>query len=584
MNRSHRPTCLACIALCGAILGSIHCDSAAAAQPEIRGVWMHATQIKTRAECDRCVAQIDAAHLNSVFLLVWYWGGQAYFHSRLCPTAEGLEPGYDPLAYLGAECHRRGIEVHAWFVNGNYGARRPRHVLDQHPDWAVHSGDGSEPWYDLGQPEVRKFQSDLMIDALQNYDLDGLHFDYIRYNGPAVCYCKHCQQEFAARYGFAPLAADARTTFPIVLTTGANPVGGPTTAQVLAQFSDGTPAIATNTLGAGKVLLLNWRAAGSMVPAVTETVRRALVQWKTPRDQVFVADTAPNRERYGRGQTTNAAETLQSLGYRARIVPEERLATLPRGSLLVLAGVYLIPDGVAQSLEQFVRQGGLLLVLDGPVFAIRNPAVQRVLGMSRSASYFHRLEAIQPVGHSDLIPARDANIDLQQERLRMVKWAEYRKSGVSELVRDVYRRAKRTKPTAQVTAAVFTPLASADGVYQDWPGWLREGIIDYVIPMAYTLKNDDLARQIQDWKTVDPRLERVVPGLSVYRKTEHGAASRDPALVLAQHQLCLDHGARGNVYFSLGNFDPPIGDALASKYYSAKAPAYRPPPRAHKES
>ena len=54
-----------------------------------------------------------------------------------------------------------------------------------------------------------------------------------------------------------------------------------------------------------------------------------------------------------------------------------------------------------------------------------------------------------------------------QAVLRRSKWPEYRKAGVTELVRDVYQRAKRAKPDAQVTAAVFSSLASAENLFQD---------------------------------------------------------------------------------------------------------------------
>jgi uncharacterized lipoprotein YddW (UPF0748 family) len=55
--------------------------------PELRGVWVHGTQIKTPAAADAVVARIDRANLNAAFVLVWYWGGQAYFQSSLCPMA-----------------------------------------------------------------------------------------------------------------------------------------------------------------------------------------------------------------------------------------------------------------------------------------------------------------------------------------------------------------------------------------------------------------------------------------------------------------------------------------------------------------
>jgi len=572
---STRParTLIAVLLLIGAGLPAF-----AAGPQQMRGVWMHATQIKTRAEADACVARIQRANLNAVFLLVWYWGGQAFYHSQLCPLGEDVEQGYDPLGHMIAQCHQRGIEVHAWYVNGSYGAAQPLHVLDKHPEWAVQTDGGNELWYDFGKPQVRKFQSDLMIECLRNYDLDGIHFDYIRY-GPKVCWCNHCQEEFAARYGLVPVVSEKRLSFPIVAPLSGNPVAEPTTAKVLAQFSDGAAAIVTNQLGKGKVLLLNWHACRQMPPPVAETIRRALQIWNAPRDKVFVVDTAPNRREYGRQFARDAVAALQRLGYRAKLSDEDRLAELPKDSLLVMAAVYLIPDETAQQLEQFVQAGGILLVIDGPVRSIRKAPLQRVLGMKSSGRYFNRTELILPAGPSDLLPSSDRKIDLEEERSRLRKWAEYRKSGVTELVRDVYRRAKQIKPKAQVTAAVFTPLASAENVFQDWPGWLREGIIDYVIPMAYTADNHALATQLQEWKTIDPQLERIVPGLSIYRRTVRGPVTRDTNLILSQRQLCIENGAHGNLFFSLHYLNDPLIDLLTSGPHRDKVPAYRPPPR-----
>ena len=561
----------------------------AAPQPQLRGIWMHANFIRTPAEADRCIDKLQRANFNAVFLLVWYWGGQAAFQTPLCPMLEGVA-GYDPLHYMVQECRRRQIEVHAWFVNGAYGHPQPLYVLDQHPDWAVDSGgEATRLWYDLGKPEVRKFQSDLMIEALARYDLDGIHFDFIRYDGPAMCYCKHCQTEFAARYGCGPIEPLHSASFPFAWTIAGNPVAKPTTAKVLAQFSDGTPAIATNELGTGRVLLFNWHAVRSTLPPVVETLTRALRQWNAPREEVFVMDTAPNRERYGGKGTNEAAEAFRKLGYHPAITTEDRLDKLPPGSLLVLADVYLIPDDVAQALEHFVREGGLLVVIDGPVRSMGNASIQRVLGMRGTAKYINRLEVVQPVGASDLLLREDRKIDLEQISLRRSKWAEYRKSGVTELVRDVYRRAKLAKPSAQVTAAVFSSLASAENVFQDWPGWLRQGVVDYVVPMAYTPDNDVLAKQLQEWKTVDPRLERILPGLGIFTKVKdrESYAPRDVEAIFIQYRMCLDQGARGTNFYSLDGtaanpvllLSEPLIEALRDGPFKEKVTAYRPPAR-----
>ena len=286
--------------------------------------------------------------------------------------------------------------------------------------------------------------------------------------------------------------------------------------------------------------------------------------------------TAPTRQRYGTGFVADAVESLKSLGFRAEPMPEEGLATLPPTATLVLPAVYYIPDDVARQVEQFVAGGGTLLVIDGPVFAMRNSSIQRVLGMRKAGSYFSGLTVIQATGRSDLAVSSDRKIDVDREKLRGEKWVEYRKQGVTALVRDVYHRAKALKPQAQITAAVFTPLASAEAVCQDWPGWLREGILDYAIPMAYTPDNGALAKQIGEWKTIDPQLERIVPGLSIYTKTAEGVITRDLPLILSQHRMSMEQGAHGNNYFSLHNLNGPLIEALRSGPYRHKAPAYRP--------
>lgn len=563
---------------------------APASEPQLRGIWMHANFIRTPAEADQCIEKIERANFNAVFLLVWYWGGQASFQTPLCPMLEGVQPGYDPLEYMIRECHRRKIEVHAWFVNGAYGHPEPLHLLDKHPTWLVDTGGQPGPlWYDLGKPAVRKFQRELMIDALTRYDLDGLHFDFIRYNGPAICYCKSCQGEFAERYGCGRIEPERRTAFPLGGMMAGNPVGKPTTAKVLAQFSDGTPAVATNELGQGKVLLFNWHALRGTTPAVAETLKRALREWNAASNRLFVMDTAANRERYGDKGANETAEALAKLGYKPEIIAEDRLPKLSPDSLLVLGDVYLIPEETAESLEQFVRGGGRLVVVDGPILAIRNVSIQRVLGMGQGAKYFNRLEVIRPVGTSDLLPCDDAKIDLDQLARQRAKWAEYRKAGVSELVRDVYRRAKGVKPTVQVTAAVFAGLDSAERVFQDWPGWIRQGIVDYVVPMAYTTNNEVLAKQLREWKTVDPRLERILPGLCLYSraKSGDGLMPRDADMIFTQYRMCMNEGARGTNFYSLDGtaaqpgllLTEPLIEALRGGPFASPAPAYRPPVR-----
>ena len=552
----------------------------AAQTPELRGIWIHATAIKTPAEADAIVAKIEQAHLNAVFLLVWYWGGQAFFRSDLCPMGDGVEPGYDPLGYMVEQCHKRGIQIHAWFVNGAHGASEPRYILNRRPDWGVRDGTGWTTWYDFGKPEVRRFQSDLMIECLRKYDVDGIHFDYIRY-GPHQCYCDYCQREFTMRYGGEPLTDEQRKTFPTGAGITANPVTEVTTATVLATLSDGTPAIALNALGKGSVLLLNWHAETEMPPAVAETVRLMLGLWTVAgRAPVYFTTTEENRGEYGTESFEAARASLGRLGFASRAIPAEQIKTLPPGSTLVLPAVYVIPFRVAVDLEQFVKKGGMMLIIDGPSKSMYLGPIQHITGFAQAGRYIHRDDVIQSTGRSPLVPRGAHQIDVLQWKYRMQRWAEFRKWGVTELVRDVYRRAKKLKPKAQVTAAVFSSLESAGSVYQDWPRWLRDKTIDYVVPMAYTDDVTELQQQIAGWKTVDRQLERIVPGLSLYQQIGGKTATRKLDLVRSQQRLCRQQGAHGNMYFSFQYLNDPLIALFRTEIYPTEAPAYVPPPRA----
>jgi len=162
-------------------------------------------------------------------------------------------------------------------------------------------------------------------------------------------------------------------------------------------------------------------------------------------------------------------------------------------------------------------------------------------------------------------------IDIEKERQIQQKWAEYRKWTVTEIVRDVYRRAKALKPRAQVTAAVFRNRQAADAVYQDWYAWLKEGIIDYVLPMDYTTDIEILRRDLQEWKEADPGLKRIIPGLGIFLSPDN------PQLFLEQRKLCIDAGAKGVVYFWFPTIDENWINAFREVHPEKTAP-YRPGP------
>lgn len=118
---------------------------------EHRGIWMHPEQFKTPELADQWVKKIAAARLNAIYPLVWYRGGTAWFTSAYSPMAADVPQGFDPLGHLISAAHARGIAVHAWFVNGSYGAAVNTGVFVQHPEWQFREGKSGRPSFDFGQ-------------------------------------------------------------------------------------------------------------------------------------------------------------------------------------------------------------------------------------------------------------------------------------------------------------------------------------------------------------------------------------------------------------------------------------------------
>ena len=88
------------------------------------------------------------------------------------------------------------------------------------------------------------------------------------------------------------------------------------------------------------------------------------------------------------------------------------------------------------------------------------------------------------------------------------QWIAWRRQQVTQLVRRIYIEAKAINPRLKVSAAViawdkpptsekdFDETLAMQWMFQDWHGWLKEGILDLAVPMNYALENRPVTR---DW-------------------------------------------------------------------------------------
>jgi uncharacterized lipoprotein YddW (UPF0748 family) len=117
----------------------------------------------------------------------------AVYESKIEPWSEfltgkmGKSQAFDPLRFLIAEAHRRGILVHAWF--NPYRAFHPsaktvseNHISKRRPDLVRKYG--KYLWLDPTDREVQAYSLSVVLDVVRRYDVDGIHFDDYFYPYP----------------------------------------------------------------------------------------------------------------------------------------------------------------------------------------------------------------------------------------------------------------------------------------------------------------------------------------------------------------------------------------------------------------
>ena len=175
---------------------------------EFRGAWLSTvwaidwpsardnTESAERSQKDEMCKLLDQykeANMNVCFFQVRGFS-DAFYNSAYEPWSQylcgerGKAPNYDPLQFVIDECHKRGIECHAWINPYRYASseatygKLPTDYSNTHPDWLLECG--SNVILNPGIPEVRQRIVDIVVDIINKYDVDGIVFDdYFYPNG-----------------------------------------------------------------------------------------------------------------------------------------------------------------------------------------------------------------------------------------------------------------------------------------------------------------------------------------------------------------------------------------------------------------
>ncbi|WP_082126997.1 glycoside hydrolase family 10 protein [Allosalinactinospora lopnorensis] len=149
---------------------------------------------KQKAELVRLYDEAASYGLNAVFVQIRptadaFWPSPHEPWSQWLTGRQGADPGYDPLEFAVSEAHKRNLEFHGWFnpyrvaMHDNINRLAEGHPARKNRHWVFEYG--GRLYYNPGIPKVRSFVQDAMMHAVENYDMDGVHFDDYFYPYPA---------------------------------------------------------------------------------------------------------------------------------------------------------------------------------------------------------------------------------------------------------------------------------------------------------------------------------------------------------------------------------------------------------------
>jgi uncharacterized lipoprotein YddW (UPF0748 family) len=159
---------------------------------EVRGVWITTKDMQVlldRNKLREAIDHIASINLNTIYPVVWN-SGYALHPSEVArsvgsPQVYKGEQNQDPLQEIIDQGHRDGLAVMPWFEFG-FMAPQTSELILKHPDWITQkrngeftsvSAGGEVVWLNPLRPDVQRFLTNLVMEVVNKYDVDGIQFD-----------------------------------------------------------------------------------------------------------------------------------------------------------------------------------------------------------------------------------------------------------------------------------------------------------------------------------------------------------------------------------------------------------------------
>jgi len=165
---------------------------------EGRAVWNHSGLGAYPGDWGRSAKELAHAGFN-MLIPNMAWGGIAHYASKVLPQSESFTLYGDQIVQCVTAARQHGLEVHVWKITWNLEGAPKEFVEKMRAAGRTQVSATGEllNWLCPSHPHNVQLELDSLVEIAENYDVDGIHLDYIRYPGRNACYCQGCRKRFS---------------------------------------------------------------------------------------------------------------------------------------------------------------------------------------------------------------------------------------------------------------------------------------------------------------------------------------------------------------------------------------------------
>ena len=170
---------------------------------EGRAFWEHSGTGAYPGDWDRTCRELAEAGFNMIIPNM-LWAGAAHYPSDVLPRSKTFQKYGDQIEQCLAAAKKHGLEVHVWKVNHNPGHHTPREFIERMRKAGrtqVDINGEVTDWLNPAHPDNFKLEVDSMLEVVRKYDVDGIHFDYIRYPNNNLDFSDFSRRKFESDTG-----------------------------------------------------------------------------------------------------------------------------------------------------------------------------------------------------------------------------------------------------------------------------------------------------------------------------------------------------------------------------------------------